>query len=311
MTKRQKGILYAIIGPVLWGVSGNVAQYLFTVPGITPLWLVAVRLLGAGILMMLWCVFKQRPQLRAISRDRRALGKTAVFGVFGIDVSQVTYFSAVATTNAPTTTVLQYLGPLFIVIYLALRFWRWPRRIDVLSLVIAFVGIVLLVTHGHITALALSPAGLFWGIGAGLGAALYTLLPVRLLSQFAAQAVLAWAMLIAGVVLMPVVILLPGPHLTWSIAFGIAYVMVGGTLLAYLFYLQSLKYLRPTTVGMLNVFEPLTATVIGILCFHDHFGWAEMLGGLLVLSTAFLQTLPTHRQHAQVVAKTKKHHLAG
>jgi drug/metabolite transporter (DMT)-like permease len=52
---------------------------------------------------------------------------------------------------------------------------------------------------------------------------------------------------------------------------------------------------------MLNVFEPLTATVVAILCFHSHFGLAEVVGGLLVLSTSFLQVLPT--KHALKPAK--------
>ncbi|MFD1484760.1 DMT family transporter [Lacticaseibacillus baoqingensis] len=293
MTGKQKGLACAILGPVLWGVSGNIAQWLFDDCHLRPDWLVAVRLLAAGALLMGWCLATRRQETLQLVHQPRRLRQALAFGVFGILVSQFTYFAGVAASNAPTITVLQYLGPLFIVLYLAVKHWRWPSRIDVLSLIVAFVGIILLVTHGHLGSLALSPAGIFWGIGAGLGAALYTLLPVQLLKVVEPQIVIAWAMLFAGVLLSPLIFLLAPPSLTLPIVLGIVYVTVFGTLFAYLLYLQSLKYLQPTMVGMLNVFEPLTATVVAVLCFHSYFGGAEIIGGLLVLSTSFIQVWPT------------------
>lgn len=53
--------------------------------------------------------------------------------------SQLTYFLAVSYGNAATATVLQFLGPLFIIIYLALASRQWPRRVDVVSIVVALV----------------------------------------------------------------------------------------------------------------------------------------------------------------------------
>ncbi|WP_225047753.1 DMT family transporter [Lacticaseibacillus kribbianus] len=142
MTTRHKGILFAILGPLLWGISGNVAQWLFAQPGIRPDWLVAVRLLLSGLILLAGNLATQRTEMAAVAHDRRALFGLFVFGVFGVVISQFTYFTAVAVSNAPTTTVIQYLGPVFIIIYLALRHWRWPRRIDLVSIAVAFVGVV-------------------------------------------------------------------------------------------------------------------------------------------------------------------------
>lgn len=293
MSARRKGLWCAVLGPVLWGVSGNIAQWLFASEHLRPDWLVAVRLLAAGCLLMGWCMLTRRQATVALCHQPRLLLSTCLFGVGGVVVSQFAYFTAVATSNAPTTTVLQYLAPLFIVVYLAIRDREWPRRVDVISLAVAFVGIILLVTHGKITQLALTPRGLFWGIMAGLGAALYTLMPVRLLQQVEAPVVIAWAMLFAGLVLSPILFLTPAPAITPGVAAGIGYVTLFGTLFAYLLYLASLRSVRPTVVGMLNVFEPLTATVVAVVCFHTHFGLAEIVGGLLVLSTSFIQMLPS------------------
>lgn len=264
-------------------------------PGITPYWLVAMRLMGAGLLLMLVTGAAKPKALKQIGGNRKTLLSVLSFGVFGVALSQLPFFTAVSTSNAPTATILQYLGPVFIMIYLAMRQRQLPRHVDLLSVLVAFVGIYLLVTHGNIHELAITPAGLFWGIVSGLASAVYTLMPLRLLERFDTQAVTAWAMFLGGLVMSPILLIAPWPTLTWQMWLGIAYVTVFGTLLAYLMYLQALNFLRPTTVGLLNLFEPLTATVIAITLFGQHVGAAEVLGGIMVISTTFLQAWPDRR----------------
>lgn len=300
MTDKQKGLFCAILGPVFWGVSGNVAQWLFKNPAIRPDWLVAVRLMGAGVLLMLWNLLRQRDELVKVRRTPHALRGLFFFSVGGVVVSQFTYFYAVKTSSAPTTTILQFLGPVFIIVYLALRNRSLPQRIDVISILVAFAGILLLVTHGKWGSLALSPAGVFWGVGSGLGAALYTLLPAKLLRNFSAQLVTGGGMLFAALVLSPLLFLQGPSKISGLEVLGIAYVTIFGTLLAYLLYLQSMRYLRPTTVGMLGVFEPLSATIFAIAFMGAHFGVAEVLGGLLGLSTTFLQMLPVAKKQRKL-----------
>lgn len=296
MTDKQKGLLCAIMGPVFWGVSGNVAEFLFGEPHITPHWLVGMRLVGSGILLLIWCMITQRKELMSVWRKPRTIGQLLAFGLFGVLVSQYTYFSAVKTSNAPTATIIQYSGPILIIVYLALRHRQLPRRVDVISIVMAVVGTYLLVTHGHWNSLAISPAGVWWGLGAGVGAALYTLLPRELLKVYNARIVTGWAMIFAGIVMFPTTLFQPWPAFTAVNVWGTLFVTVFGTMGAYLLYIQSLKYLTPTTVGMLSVFEPLTATFVSILVFNTRFGVAEIVGAALVLLTTFLQTIPA-KQH--------------
>lgn len=296
MTTKQKGLLCAILGPVFWGVSGNVAEYLFTLPDITPHWLVGMRLIGSGLLLLVWCLLTQRREMMSVWHQPKMIGQLLAFGLLGVLVSQYTYFSAVKTSNAPTATIIQYSGPILIIIYLALRHHQLPRRVDVISIVLAVVGTYLLVTQGHWNSLAISPAGVWWGLGAGVGAALYTLLPRELLKHYNARIVTGWAMLFAGALMFPTTLFQSWPKLTMVVVLGTLFVTVFGTMGAYLLYIQSLKYLAPTTVGMLGVFEPLTATFVSILVFGTRFGVAEIIGATLVLMTTFLQTLPAKKR---------------
>lgn len=52
MSQNTKGMCFAVIGGTCWGLSGVMGKYLFDERQLTAVWLVTVRLLAAGILML-------------------------------------------------------------------------------------------------------------------------------------------------------------------------------------------------------------------------------------------------------------------
>jgi Predicted permease, DMT superfamily len=255
-------------------------------------WIVGIRLLFAGLMLVIWCYFIDSKELFAILKKPRYIFQLLAFGLLGMLPAQYTYFMAIKYGNAPTATVLQFLGPLFIIIYISLRKLQMPRRIDLISIVLAILGTFLLVTHGHINQLMLSPAAVLWGVGAGISQASYTLLPRELLRRFDARIVTGWSMLLGGIVFAPFADLTHVPELNWTAIICIIFIITGGTMFSYLFYLQSLNYLTPATTGMLSAFEPLTATVLAVTVLNTKVSFAELMGALLILGITFLQALP-------------------
>ena len=62
--KRRKGIFLVLIGAICWGVGGTVSQKLFQQYGIDVNWLVTVRLLiSGGLLLFVHYRRKKRPDL--------------------------------------------------------------------------------------------------------------------------------------------------------------------------------------------------------------------------------------------------------
>lgn len=160
MTKSNKGILLAICGASLWGASGAGAQLIFSHTSMTASWLVAVRLIFAGLIMTTIGLVRNPGQIKGLLTNRSDLGILIAFTFLGMLNSQFTYMKAVQTSNAPTATVIQYLQPVMIIVWFALRNRAWPRRLDILSITIALVGTFFLVTGGHLNSLSLTPAAL-------------------------------------------------------------------------------------------------------------------------------------------------------
>ena len=53
MNRSLKGICFTVAGGCCWGMSGVMGKYLFDAKDLTATWLVTVRLLGAGICLLL------------------------------------------------------------------------------------------------------------------------------------------------------------------------------------------------------------------------------------------------------------------
>lgn len=291
---KKRGILLAISSGILWGGSGTTAQYLFSYSQLTPYLLTGIRLLFAGLIMLAFCAAIMKENIFKIWQRAWSVKQLLWFSFLGMVPSQLAYFQAIKYGNAATATVIQFLGPLFIIIILAISQHTWPRRVDLISIVVAFWGVFFLVTRGHFDRLALSPLGLVWGLLAALSQAGYTLLPSKLLKNFDTVLVVGWSMLLGSGAFVPC-LLQTKVTFTFSSLLAVGYVVIGGTIFSYLFYLQSLRFIDPSIAGMLSAFEPLTAAILSVTLLGLKLNFAEIVGILLVLGTSVLQALPSKR----------------
>ena len=61
-----RGVVCAPMSGVCWGFSGTCGQYLFANHTITTLQLTCIRLLSAGVILMVFSLFKYRDTLKNI-----------------------------------------------------------------------------------------------------------------------------------------------------------------------------------------------------------------------------------------------------
>ena len=71
----------------------------------------------------------------------------------------VNFFQSIAYANAATATILVLTSPLFVIVYLALSSHRRIKLTEIVSLVLAMFGVVLLVTKGDLNSIDLSILG--------------------------------------------------------------------------------------------------------------------------------------------------------
>lgn len=278
--------MLVIIGTILWGISGTVAQFLFQKKGFSAEWLVAIRLLASGMLLLSYSFIKDKKKTLKIWQTKRNSLNLIVFSVIGMLGSQYTYFAAIKHGNAATATILQYLSPVVITCFLIIRHKKLPSLQQLVAIALAMLGTFLIITKGNINTISISKLALFWGIGAAITAAFYTLQPRTLLADFGSTLVVGWGMLIGGIAFSFI-------HNPWNITgqwsissiLAVAFVVIFGTLIAYHCYLESLKYIQPTEASVLSSFEPLSAAFLSVLWLNVPLGIPEWIGTSCIIVT--------------------------
>ena len=276
-----------LAGGMLWGFSGTCGQFLMQTKGLLSDWLVPVRLLTAGGLLLAICWLKEKRRIFDIWK-RDWLG-ILIFGIFGMSMCQYTYFTAISASNAGTATVLQYIGPVLILVYLSLRHKQLPQPTELLAIFLAVLGTFFLATHGNPGAMALSPKALFWALLSAVALAVYTVQPGILLEEYGSSVVTAWGMLVGGVMLC--VIFHPWEipvQMDGQVLAGMAAVVILGTVVAFSCYMEGVRCVGPKKGSLYASVEPVSATVFSVIWMRATFGGMDLAGFFCILSTIFL-----------------------
>lgn len=286
---RTKGILLVVISSMMWGVSGPVAQYLFESKNINPEWLVTTRLLSSGLIFLIMLYVKNGKKIFDIWKSKYGRRNLIVFSIVGLVGTQYGYFATIKYGNAATATILQYLSPVIIVAYLAICSKRLPNARENLSIILALLGTLFLISKGNIHSLAISNLALFWGILSAFAAAFYIVQPSYIIKKWGCDIVLAWGMFLGGLVFSFV-------HPIWRIQgeysinsiLGITFIVIFGTLIAFYWYLASTKYIKASETSLLSCIEPLSATIVSILWLSIPFGIFDIIGSICIVSTVLI-----------------------
>jgi len=290
---RIMGISCALTGGILWGISGVCGQFLFQHKGVTASWLVPIRLTSAGVLLLLYFLVRDHQKALSVWKERRNTTDILVYAIAGMMLCQYSYFQTIEWSNAGTATVIQYLGPAMTVIYVCVSERQRPKRKEILAVLLALSGIFLIATHGRPGTLALSQKALGMGLLSAVALVIYTVKPRRLLTQFPAPLILAWGMLIGGIVLMA--LMRPWrhmPQLDAQLIGVLLVIIVLGTMTSFSLYLHSVKLIGPVQAGLFACVEPVAATVLSVVCMKESFVVMDLLGFVLIVATVFVLAVP-------------------
>lgn len=286
MNQRAAGVAIVVFSSALWGLSGTAAQLLFQGHGVSPLFLVTVRLWGAAVILLGILLLRRPGSLRV---DAKTLGQLAIFGAFGFFLVQFSYFAAVATAGVATATFLQYLGPGLIVLYVAAARRRLPTALEAGSLALALAGTVLLVLGDG--GLRITLWGLLFGLLSAVTLAFYTIYPAPLVRRLGPWTTTGYGFLfgaLAASLFLPLALRGAG-HLGANGLLLVAFVVLLGTLVPFALYVYALGGLSPTEVGISATAEPLSAAASAYLVLGQALqGWQYLGGALIVLAVALL-----------------------
>lgn len=279
MNDRVKGSILAMGGAACWGISGCMGQYLFTTEGMSPTWLTPIRLLLAGLILCAYYAIRSPKLLIAPWKSPRDAVDLLIYGIAGVSCCQFLYFLTIDLSSAGIATILQDVSPAMILVVTCVVGRRAPRAFEVVSILMAMIGVFLLTTHGSLTDLAVSPAALAAGLLCAVCVVIYTMWPKRLQSKYPTPMLQGWAFLMGGVLFCLLFRPWEQGYLPGPMGYvGIATVVCVGNLLAFCCYMQGVKLIGPQKSSLYSFAEPASAALISTLVLGSPFTLWDALG---------------------------------
>lgn len=291
-SKTAAGIILSLLGGIFWGFSGSCGQYLFTYHGVDSKWVVTVRMILTGIILLSVSFAKHKSKIIGVWKGRKNFVCMAAFTLFGLILCQYSYFTAIANSNAGTATVLQYLSPVMILVFVCLKNKKLPVFAEVIAIILAVGGTFIIATGGDIGSLAVSTPALFWGLASAVFLVCYSLIPAPLLKEYDTPTILGWGTLVGGIALLPV--FRPWeimPEISFSLISALSGIVIFGTVLAYTFYLEGIRLIGATKASIISSIEPVAATAISALWLGTDFSGADIIGFIMIISTIFITAI--------------------
>jgi drug/metabolite transporter (DMT)-like permease len=257
--------------------------------GFDPLALAQLRVLGAALVFVM--VFagsrKQRPRL-----TRREWMFMALLALNGVTLNQLCFIGGLARSSVAHASLIVALGPVMVLVLACLLHLEVLTLLKFAGMVISFcgVGILTLEKSGR------SGAGHWTGdlllvIGSAVFA-YYTIQMKEVANRFDALTLNLLAFGMGGLMLIPFAAhallevnwtALPAP--AW---WGLAYMIVLGSVVPYLLFAVALTELSAARVAAFNYLQPVIASSLGIWLLSERLTREVVAGGVLILLGLYL-----------------------
>jgi drug/metabolite transporter (DMT)-like permease len=286
---RTEWLIFLALG-FMWGSS-----YLFIKIGVDTFGtftLVALRLLiGATTL---WVAFRLNGT--ELPRKRRTYEHLLVMALINITIPFALITWAEQSVDSALAAILNSTVPLFVIVIAPLFLPDEPIRLNgVVGLAVGFIGVVLLVSPGLMSATG-DLAGSVALLGSSLAYALgnvYSRRNVRGLPPLVpAVFQVTFAFLIVGVIALvverPWETVRPDPA-AW---FSVIWLGVFGSGLAYMLYFRLLGRWGATRTALVAYLLPIYGIVLGFLVLHEHNDITLILGTALIIAGVAIVNSP-------------------
>lgn len=305
-TTRWKGHVAMLGANTLWGLMSPLAKLIMATGVISPFLLTGFRFWGAAALFWLSSLVTRREHV-----PPKDLLLLAGAGMIGVMLNQGCFIMGVGYTSPGEASVITTTMPMWVMLLAALILKEpitWKKGGGIL---LGATGAIILITNSHS---ALAPKGDNAALGdllvltAQLSYALYLTLYKNFIKKYSLVTLMKWMFTFAAIASLPVVGT-QAADTDWSAVtptmwWGIVYVAVAATFVAYICIMIGQKNLRPTVVGMYNYVQPVVAMLVGITLGLDSFTPMKSLAIALIFSGVYLVTISKSRADMTAEAKS-------
>ena len=285
MSLQTKGVVLAIISAICYGMNPLGALFLYE-EGLNVNSVIFYRFIFASILLAIFMLIKKD----SFYLKFKEIILLALLGLlFGI--SAISLFNSFLYMDAGLASTVLFIYPIFVAIIMALFFKEKNSIITILSIIFAFLGVVLLYESDGAN---VSNFGIFLVIVSSLCYAIYIVIINQYL-KLSALKVTFYSMLFCTITILihsffdsSLNIM---PLVNFNMWFYTLFLALVPTIISLLFLIKAIQIVGSTSASILGALEPLTAVLIGVYVFNEKITFWLVIGIVFILFGVLLIVL--------------------
>lgn len=244
--------------------------------------------LGSLFLILVSLISKDKINKEILKSNLLILSLSGI----ALGINWILLFQAMKYTTISNATLSYYFAPVFITVFSVILFKEKMSIKNVVCLLGAVLGLFLIVKSGEVEVISdfNHTKGILYGLAGAVFYAIVVILNkyVKELPGFQATLI---QLSVAAIVLVPIVFLNSSIDFktidlsTWLLILIIGIVHTG---IAYVLYFSSIKDVKSQSIAMLSYLDPIVAILMSFLILGESMGIIQIVGGLLILSTAYI-----------------------
>lgn len=285
--KKQLLAHFSIFGAAaIWGLMAPIGKDAMQ-HGITGVDMVTFRVAGAAICFWITSLFSREVAGEHVAK--RDLLQLFFAGLFAIVCNQCCFTIGLSITSPINASIVTTTLPIVALISSAIFLHEKVTWKKILGIACGVSGALMLVL-GSATATN-AKAGNILGdilcVCAQCSFAIYLALFKNLVSKYHTVTCMKWMFSFSTLVILPFtfksVAAIPFAEISVLTWLESAFVVVGGTYIAYILMMRAQKTLRPTVIAMYNYVQPMTSTIVSVIAGLAIFGLSQILAILLIV----------------------------
>ncbi|MGL4177982.1 MAG: DMT family transporter [Dermatophilaceae bacterium] len=282
-------MLLTAVAPAVWGSTYAVTQ--LWLPPDRPMFGAALRVLPAGLLLLLWA--RRLP-------SGAWWWRSVVLGVLNHGAFFALLYVAAYRLPSGLASTLTALSPLVVMgTAFAVLGERQPR-VALIAAVTGVAGVALLVGQDQAGG-AVDAVGVATALGAVAAASVGFVLVRRWTAPGDIVATTSWQLVAGGLLLVPVAALAEGapPTLDLPAVLALLWLGLAGSVVGYLVWFRGLTRMDAGSVAIVGLVNPVVGTGLGVALLDEPFGPGHLAAVVIVLGSVLAAQTPVRQMVAE------------
>lgn len=280
MNTKNKNLTQIHLAVFLFGISGLFGKILL----LPPMIIVLGRVFFSSVFLLVVILFLKKDIKLKYKKDYFYL---AIMGLI-LAIHWSTFFKSIQVSTVAIGLLIFSTFPVFVTFLEPYFFKEKIVMSDIVIAIITLLGVALVVPKFQLGDNLTQ--GVLWGILSSFTYAILSMLNRKYVKEYSSVAIAFYEQFVATLILIPFLFLIKPifkpMDILLLILLGIVFTAISHSL-----FINGLKSVKTQTAGIISSLEPVYGIIFALLIIGEVPTLREVLGGIIILGTAFYSTL--------------------